>query len=352
MWTRTERLLAILGVVGLLAWAPDGAVAQTSDSPASSGASAMEIVEIQPEAQGGVWPTSRMLDSMLRRLAAEVGEKYDLRPEQRRAVEDRMVQRWGGFFNRNRQEIEPLLTDYLESRLSLEPPSADHVADWAAQAMPVFRRLRHNAEAGEQEIRELLDADQRAQFDQGSQEREMGLEIFEGQLKRWSVGKFRQDEWWDPPADREGDGANSSPLPPEFLGDAARRATAATTNGEPPARIALELHAWEKYVADFCDRFDLDQSQRNAADSILREMIERAEDHVKTYRVRIAVLEERIATGTGDGAAFERELQELYGPIDAMFRELVERVEKLPTDGQRHRAGMDDTGGEATDIEQ
>jgi hypothetical protein len=304
----------------------------------------VEVARTAPSDPPAFAPLSAIIDTVVRGFAVEVGETYELTPQQQRAVESKMLARWRTFFTEQRDDLEPLVREYLGARSAASPPSPDQVADWAARAMPVFRRLKRNAEAGQIEVRELLDDQQRAAFDQRQAQRQMGLRMFESQLKRWSVGSFRESEWWEPP---QPSGANPAPgsaiepragtnglpaVPPEATG-------LPGLYGTVPPRIALEMLSWEKYVRDFCVRYDLDRSQRNAADSILREMIERALDHTYRNRMGITALEHKIQTGSGTAdAAFEQQLRELFGPIDRMFAELDARIQKLPTPGQRRRA--------------
>jgi hypothetical protein len=57
------------------------------------------------------------------------------------------------------------------------------------------------------------------------------------------------------------------------------------------------------------------------------------------HRDRIAVLEAKIAkpSPSEDVASFNRELEALYAPIDRLYAELQERLNRLPTSGQRRQ---------------
>ncbi|MCB9866843.1 MAG: hypothetical protein H6816_09450 [Phycisphaerales bacterium] len=314
---------------------PGQADAAEPDAPPSQ--PELQIDELGPKVtttpEPGVWPTPDLIDALVRRVAADVAGEYDLDSTQAQRVEDRMVERWTRFMTQNRRDLEPLITDYLEARFAIHPPSADRVAEWAARAMPVYNRLRQNVEAGEDDVRSVLDDDQRAAFDRAAPQRQTQLDAVAGQLKRWSVGKFDEAEWWVPPA------SNTPPAPRGAQAEQASPPPTPEASTDLPPRLVGEFNAWEKYVQDFCDRLELDRAQRNAAGSILRELIARATDHARRHRDRIAALEEKIASGSGEeDETFNRDLVELYGPIDRMFAELVARLERLPTAGQKHRA--------------
>jgi hypothetical protein len=340
----------LLALVGALALANVAAGVANAADPAAAARGNERDVErtidegtIDDEPLEGFWPTQRMIDSVVRRWALEAADKYDLRPAQHEEVEARLLERWHGFLQENRRDLQPLINEYLETRLDLEPPDADDVARWAARAMPVFDSLRKTIEAGEVEVREMLTPTQRVEFEKERVKRRLGLQFFESNLKRWSVGSFAQREWWDPPRGyrddankRHSTGARS---PEKAKGGAATNDAASIDSGGLPQRVALELNAWEIYVQEFCDKYDLDVSQRNAAESMLKEMILRAQDHVLLHRAEMDDVEFKIANPEGvKQQDLDKKLADVYGPMDRMFRELDERLNRLPTRGQRQRA--------------
>jgi hypothetical protein len=72
-------------------------------------------------------------------------------------------------------------------------------------------------------------------------------------------------------------------------------------------------------------------------------MLSRADDHVRLHRERILAVEQAIESPLEqDQAGVEKELDEVYGPIDAMFRELDERIHRLPTEGQLWRVQLEE----------
>jgi transposase len=101
------------------------------------------------------------------------------------------------------------------------------------------------------------------------------------------------------------------------------------------------MDAWQQYVTSFSERFRFDKGQCDAARSCLEELQERARAHRDRYSKRIIELERCIAAFTGDPSEqqrIQRDLIELYGPIDSMFAELTQRLEKIPAKDQRERA--------------
>ena len=84
--------------------------------------------------------------------------------------------------------------------------------------------------------------------------------------------------------------------------------------------------------------FNLNEGQRTTAVSCLSELKQRAIAHRDRRREDIARLEFRIEHNAASDAPLDelkKQLSELYGPIDDMFKELQTRLELLPTAEQR-----------------
>jgi small-conductance mechanosensitive channel len=84
--------------------------------------------------------------------------------------------------------------------------------------------------------------------------------------------------------------------------------------------------------------FNLDEGQRTAAVSCLSDLKQRAIAHRDRRREDIARLEYRIEHKTATDVPLDdlkKQLSELYGPIDDMFKELQTRLDQIPTVLQR-----------------
>lgn len=286
----------------------------------------------------GFWPTERIVDLMMRRWADEVGQRYKLDERQRAEWGDRMSQRWTRFARENRTEMQPILSEFIEMRLEMAPPSQEKVKAWAERAAAAFDKLKTNLNEGADELRGLLRPGQRGTFDADMLGFNMGLRFAQGKLEMWKAGQFTEREFWDPPRSvrearrNEQEGA-------EGQGEEEEDAAA------PQDPIEQELDAWQRYVERFTRLYALNEAQKSAAFSMLKELRERAIAHRDRYRSEIAELEKKIENPGGspeDTARIEERLVTLYGPIDEMFNELKTRLESLPTQAQRDSAAKRD----------
>ncbi|MCP4249107.1 MAG: hypothetical protein GY778_18850 [bacterium] len=296
-----------------------GQAAEPADSPVQQNAP-------NEAAPDGLWPSERMIELMIKRWAAEASTEYELTDKQHSQVEARMLDRWPRFMRENRSAVQPLVNEYIEAHLGLEPPAPEQVQDWAERALPVFDAFREQIDAGMAEVEELLTPDQRQRY--GAQKIRTGsqFDAFRQRITQWKSGQYNPNEWWEPPAGRSaarrGGASDGKQAPPE-----------------PPDQISTELDAWERFVADFVSQHRFNPGQKTAAESILKEQKDKAIAHRQRHRDEIVKLERRLAKGQPDAAdEVSEDLQRLYGPIDELFQELERRLRLIPTESQRRAA--------------
>ena len=308
-------------------------VAQTPNDPVK----AEGVVAESPSAgapQEGLWPSPKLLNLMLQRWAEEACDEYDLDGDQRAKVREATVKRFESFLTENRSQIQPLANEFIEMRMTLEPPSKERVQAWADRALPVFEKSRDKIRESNDEFRKVLRPMQRAKFEVDALQMGAGMAIAEQKLKGWKEGEVDKDVFWEPsPADRR------QRREERRRSRAEREQTVEPESPPTPVdQIVAELDRWEKYVADFVQMFNLNEGQRTAALSCLSELKERAVAHRDRHREDIARLEYRIEHKTATDVPLDdlkKQLSEFYGPIDDMFKELQTRLDQIPTALQR-----------------
>lgn len=110
----------------------------------------------------------------------------------------------------------------------------------------------------------------------------------------------------------------------------------------PPAAdgIAPPSSQWRQYVEEFVERYGLDAAQRKTAFGVLEQMERRAASFEQVHGARLTELRSRLARAARDAdrKTIGEELNSLAAPLNAMFEELKQRLETLPTEKQRKRA--------------
>ncbi|HMQ14848.1 MAG TPA: hypothetical protein PKC49_02635 [Phycisphaerae bacterium] len=117
------------------------------------------------------------------------------------------------------------------------------------------------------------------------------------------------------------------PRPSELAKTAAVVALRASTQ---PA-----LDPWEAYVVQFIERYRLDRDQSQKAHAILRECTTQRDEYLGRRAGRIRELTDKRPATAGDRGLVEEELRRLLAPVDRMFEQLKQRLDRLPTRAQR-----------------
>lgn len=102
-----------------------------------------------------------------------------------------------------------------------------------------------------------------------------------------------------------------------------------------PAILTPRASMWRQYAMDFIERYDLDASQRNSAEAILRDVEAKATNFERAQGARIKELIDR-----GDVEKAENKM----GPLNALFDELKKRLDRLPTASQKAAAADNSNG--------
>ncbi len=304
--------------------------------------SAPPVARESREDSGGLWPTGRMMDLMIARWAEMVADRYELDEAQKSDLTAKMQKRWGGFARENEKDFKPLMNDFIEMRLQMEAPTKEQVVEWSGRAGKAFDLFEKQIADGVEEMRGILREDQLGKFEGDLLGFKAGMQFARTQLGRWQQGEFNEREFWDPPLAVRRERRAAEEARERAEAERAKAEEAAKAGESPTDQIATEVDAWTKYVEEFISRFQLDEAQTKSANSILKEMKERALVHRDANKAEIDRLEKKIAEhdGTEDELKeIEAQLVKVYGPIDAMFEELQRRLDPIPTSEQKARAG-------------
>lgn len=305
-------------------------------TPASEGASLNSSPEPERPREG-IWPTRKLMNLMLNRWSDELSAQFELTEKQRAEVRERVPRQWSQFLKDHRAEIQPLVNEYLEIHMEEEPPTADQVQDWAGRALPVFEEMRTQFEEGIGEFRRVIEPSQKAKFDAKALQLKLGLRVAGQQLQKWKDGEIDPKGFWTPPSTRPSESRPEAPWSSANLADSSAARPPAPPKPDKDT-IDSELESWDRFVADFASQHRFNLGQVTAAQSCLRELKERARDHRDHFRDEILALEKEIRNNKGTEAELadiKGKLVRLYGPVDAMFAELKNRVEQIATSDQR-----------------
>lgn len=270
-------------------------------------------------------------ENLLRRVVLNLSDRYALTGDQTTEITSKLLPRWKSYLAKEKDRLAPVLSELLEMRLALEPPTEERVADWSRRASDVFDAYLNEAGQASGEIRETLTPEQRLRFDADLMQMKLGLGVLRTRLQQGIAGTGSADGFWNPP--RRGT-EETNPNRSAERKDIGRKPLAL----DP---IEKELLLWQAHVDEFAARYKLDEGQRDAAASVLVELSGRALAHRDRHRAEITRLESAIETGDGSEeelARIREAVGKLYGPVDALFQELDARLQAIPSDKQKESA--------------
>lgn len=312
-------------IVMVVVWAASGGDVGLAAEPAQDKSAGSAESQPAQTDKGYPLPLEEELEREICRWVAAAAQQYELSPEQQGKLEVQLLDQWRPFMEEVRGELDPIMSELLKASFAKPPPSREAAQSWAARARPLFERIHAQiGEAGDR-FAAILTHRQRLKFEPQRAKLALQLEGVGGRLRAWEKGEFEESEWHDFAR----------------FGGQPRRVEESHPASQPADEVEAELAAWDDFVESFCEHYDLDGGQRSTAGSILSEMKARARDYRAPRRERIDRLERQIAhpdPGTARKTV-EKDLGELYGPIDEMFCELERRLRQIPTEAQRRRVG-------------
>ena len=191
---RQLRRVAILALFGAFFASPPAFAQQPEENPPPHETTANAPADIEQ----GLWPSPNLLRLMLVRWSEESGYNYDLDEQQRETTRNAIVQRWTKFLDENRDDIQPLVNEFLEMRMEITPPTKTHVQEWARRTRPLFDKTTKQIEEGMSEYREVLRPNQRIKFEVDATLLKVGVGFAQQKFGQWEKGEFEPGDFWEP----------------------------------------------------------------------------------------------------------------------------------------------------------
>jgi hypothetical protein len=285
----------------------------------------MGAVADEPEQKdspaGSLWNAEQLMDQACEGIA----RRYDLTEEQKTYTRKLMAHYVKLFLDRHQDEVRGLVAEAI--RLAAPGGSRDpkDYQRWAEKSDPLWNEVKQLILTGNQRWRQCLDDRQKEIHDRDLAAMSRNFEAFDKKFARWRSGGY------DPEIDQYI--FRTEPAAPPVRG---RNATV----GEGAWSVTNESY-WDLYVRNFIKKYQLDPAQTETAYSIVKECKERAMQYSEAHRQEINVAEDklrglRLGSGSpGEVADMEAEYRRLTAPLDQLFTEMKDRLEKIPTTSQR-----------------
>lgn len=263
------------------------------------------------------WKTEDVIDMYVRAIS----RYYNLTDKQTEYTRKFMTQRIKKFMDQYERDVRGLMHDLSEYQLNRQLPPAEMAKELSGRAKPLVTAIREEIMDGTMNWRNILNDEQKKIHDRDLKILEREFKQYDEVLDRWSRGEVSEDDL---------PGSRISKTPPTIQ------------RGED---------AWRAYVRAFKRNYQLDRSQQEVADSILRELVEEAREYREANKDAFEQLNTALdalsaAPPTDDKEERKqrqeefrklyRRQQELEGKINTdMFNRLKVQLEKIPTIDQR-----------------
>jgi hypothetical protein len=278
-----------------------------------------------PAPSGATDPTGMFnVDALIEQAVKNVSARYNLNEEQERVTRAMMFDGVRKFLETHKNDIWPLVRALSKYQFEGNLPEGEEAQRIGTAADPLIAEAEKAIFEANAKWREILSPEQKRLHDFDMRETKKTFSKVRENFDDWKKGKPKSASIFpDAPETLEGE-----PPPPT----------------KPPSIERMQPDMWDRYVQNFIRRYELDDAQKTAANSILADCKERAADFRKTNADKFSALETaaKEAAGANDNAKVAEiaiETKRLNEPIVALYAELMNRLEFIPNEAQREKAG-------------
>lgn len=265
--------------------------------------------------------------------------RYTLTDEQRASLNSEIQREAMMVTAKNFRDVLPVAMEVVKTRASGEPFTAEQVQRWSKALKPMMadsiasmqRVTDHMKKDMTPEQRRLLEADVESLT---KRHRDM-----EKMMVRWEAGQWNPTDWG-----LQDDPIHYSAVAQHAAGEAEKNALVQqAVDGNQPfneGTAATDESEWDRYVRQFCDKYECTDSQRASAQGILKNCKQEAGAFRNARRDQIAQAEKLIqnADTPAKRKAQQDELQRQLAPIAEIFNRLKARLyEQVLTTEQRKK---------------
>ncbi len=340
------------------------------------------------------------VDLLIDNYSKFLGRKYNLTEEQDEYTKALLREKAYEFIDKHEDELRHIVDRMFDVRTGGEM-TQEELIEWGKEAKPLYEDAKKLIIAGNDEWREILTPEQRKIHDEDLKLMEESFRTTEDQLQRIISGQMTVEEFRSPRrsarrranrnrAKRQARSTAQSPgraIPPPGPGtkpQAHKRPTPPNEVPPPPegesrsgsstaarprharrgtsgqaSRLSRGSHRgrsrggkgyeskWDKYVADFIKKYQLNDEQQQKAHGILADCKKQAQRYLKSRASHFARIDKQLqALRTSKDknkskkqSALNNQRKKLMEPIDKIFdSQLKPRLERIPTRAQRKAA--------------
>jgi len=278
---------------------------------------ASEVAAIPP------WQVMKRLNTLNKRFS----DRYGLSDAQASQFQGAVIGETSGVLLRNIGVITKQIQEVLRSRADGQPFTAEQVARWMREGGPVMAELRQSADRLTRTLRPMLRPDKLEILDEDIASYEKRQKVVDGAIERWARGEWQPSDWGLENDPLHGRAAQKGGPPIAPGRDKEGRGSKPGRRARVARCVSYDPETWYACVLELKEQYTLDPGQKDTAESIHVELVERALAYVANRTEVLAKV-----------PASEKKTHEAYEPVRMLFDELKSRLEVIPTTGQREES--------------
>jgi hypothetical protein len=314
--------LIIPGLISVILLA---AAAVSAESPKVEDKSKADVeAEIARRQVEGFWQVDAILDQAVDNIAT----RYNLNDIQKAETAEMMNEGVKGFLDRHQDEIWPLIRDLAMLQRKGSSPDPDAAKRLGPKAATILREAREEIFRYNEEWREILTEDQKRVHDYDMREMTKTFQTMEQNFESWGKGEVASRSIFPQPRPM----TDQPPTPPKPVdGD--------LPGGKPTEHAPKFISHLEAYLQKFIADYQLTDPQREAAQSILREISGRTAAFHKGHAEELDSIKDKIAKADSrdERRRLIMERRRVTRPLDDLFKEFKARLDQIPEKAQRER---------------
>lgn len=251
--------------------------------------------------------------------------RYGFSQDQLGIVNDEMRNESMMFTMKHFDKLMPVALEAVQAKAAGEPFTPEMVARWSQQLSPVMDEALEGLERVRSKIEPTMDESQKEIMLKDMAAIQRRHDHIKTQVEKWKRGEWTPYDF----------GVENYPEYASVIGDYPRPGTvAAGANVPTPEEMSFEaarrdMSQWEKYVAEFVNKYECDEKQRNAANGILKDCESEAAKYLAANGDDLEFNERRAKESPSKRkrAYHAKKAEKLRRPIEKIFDRLCRRLE-------------------------
>jgi len=296
----------------------------------------------------GFWPTQRLMEFWMHRVADDMAERYEFDEDQLYLTREALKEHIPRFLNENRAEIQTLMNQFLEAQFADDAPEVEYVADWAQRALPLMHKFEDVVDGLTGGMREYLTEDQVIILEGEHAAFRTGMGMIQNKVAVWSDGGYDPETEWPRSPGHRSNRRHEEEMQAQAEMDAARQeaiahARAGRTGNAARGSGKTRKDPWERYVDEFVQRYHFNDEQKEKAYRLLEVQMRKRDNYLERKLPEMDRIQELIDKAETDPERekVQAQLRKLNDPVDRMFQQLKDQLQKLPTRAQRKMAAKE-----------